>query len=222
MWRIAMKPGRPLAFGKRGAARSFIGLAGQPGIELRHLPASSCARSSCARRASTQSRRTRIAARADFDWPRARRAARVPARKMERAAAGSISIRRRTRRCSPRPRGPTAWSTIPPGRRSARATWCSSCRIRSCTGEDQTPFLRRRCASRLGSRGEELDVPPDVDHGGRRCARSCSARGGAWQSALAPEQGGAQRGEPGHGGRPTAPRQARATKWRSFPPVTGG
>jgi molybdopterin molybdotransferase len=37
MWRIAMKPGRPLAFGRIGDA-AFIGLPGNPGLELRHLP----------------------------------------------------------------------------------------------------------------------------------------------------------------------------------------
>ena len=52
MWRIAMKPGRPLAFGTV-AEGVFHRPAGQPGVELRHLPDLRAARSCCAPRAST-------------------------------------------------------------------------------------------------------------------------------------------------------------------------
>jgi molybdopterin molybdotransferase len=67
MWRIAMKPGRPLAFGKIGKA-SFIGLPGNPVssfvtflIFVRPFLLKTQGRSSVEPKA--------IAARADFDWP---------------------------------------------------------------------------------------------------------------------------------------------------------
>ena len=67
MWRIAMKPGRPLAFGKIGKA-SFIGLPGNPVssfvtflIFVRPFLLKTQGRSTVEPKA--------IAARADFDWP---------------------------------------------------------------------------------------------------------------------------------------------------------
>ncbi len=67
MWRIAMKPGRPLAFGKVGSA-SFIGLPGNPVssfvtflIFVRPFLLKTQGQSETAPRA--------IDARADFDWP---------------------------------------------------------------------------------------------------------------------------------------------------------
>jgi molybdopterin molybdotransferase len=67
MWRISMKPGRPLAFGKIGKA-SFIGLPGNPVssfvtflIFVRPFLLKTQGRSSVEPKA--------IAARADFDWP---------------------------------------------------------------------------------------------------------------------------------------------------------
>ena len=74
---------------RRGAARAereahFIGLPGQPGVELRHLPAVRAAV-----HPALPGRRPGGAAalsplRADFDWTEARCAARIPARKIER------------------------------------------------------------------------------------------------------------------------------------------
>jgi molybdopterin molybdotransferase len=69
MWRIAMKPGRPLAFGRVGAA-SFIGLPGNPVssfvtflIFVRPFLLRTQGIAQVAPHA--------LAARADFDWPEA-------------------------------------------------------------------------------------------------------------------------------------------------------
>ncbi|MGH9810837.1 MAG: molybdopterin molybdotransferase MoeA, partial [Terriglobia bacterium] len=67
MWKIAMKPGRPLAFGKVGKA-AFIGLPGNPVssfvtflIFVRPFLLKT--------QGQTQTRPRTIHARADFDWP---------------------------------------------------------------------------------------------------------------------------------------------------------
>ena len=98
MWKIAMKPGRPLAFGRVGECAAFIGLPGNPVssfvtflIFVRPflLQDAGPRRGRAARH--RRARRFRLA--------RARRAARIPARKMERAGRAGPVSRRRIRRC---------------------------------------------------------------------------------------------------------------------------
>ncbi len=212
MWRIAMKPGRPLAFGKVGAA-AFIGLPGNPVssfvtflIFVRPFLLKMQGRTGVEARAPPGARRFRLA--------RARLEARVPARKMEREGRARPLSRRRIRRCSPPPRGPTAWSTTPPARPSARATACASCRTRSFSRESESPLFRRPArAARRRRRGARA---PGRRRHRRRAAQAPRAPRRRLGERVRREAPGARGGEPGHG-EPGFARCARATRSPSFP-----
>ena len=77
MWQIAIKPGKPLAFGEVDRATAAIRRSSSACPAIRY-PASSpsccsCGRSCCGCRAWPTWRRRRIAMRADFAWPKADR-----------------------------------------------------------------------------------------------------------------------------------------------------
>ena len=101
-WQIAIKPGKPLAFGdhppcrwQRGAAHRP---ARQPGVELRHLPA---VRDDGAARDAGRTRwpAAGLAAACRLRLAAARQAARIPARAASMPAAVSICFRTRAPAC---------------------------------------------------------------------------------------------------------------------------
>ena len=124
---------------------------------------------------SQRARRLRLAA--------ARRAARVPARKMETRRAGCTLTRRRMARCSPRPPGPTAWSTTRPRTRSAGVT-CAFSALRGAVSVRVKVLFSPACASSSAPRARRSSCPrglrrwPPCAHteGPRRCLRRRSPR----------------------------------------------
>ena len=88
LWQIAMKPGKPLAFGEvlrgDGSSAWFIGLPGNPVSSF--VTFLLAVRPFLLRlQGATRLAPRPIAMRADFDWPQARPPARVPARAPQRA-----------------------------------------------------------------------------------------------------------------------------------------
>ena len=177
MWKISMKPGRPLAFGRIGAC-AFIGLPGNPVSSFVTFLISS-GRSCCAPRAVRSGRASD--GRADFDWSDRIRGANSCASSGTQTA-GSIFIRRRIR-CSRRPRGPTDWWTIHRTMRSAEATACVS-GIRGALLVKVKVLFFAALRESIGVASEEVDLPGETSTVAALRAHS-AARGGAWTSALA-------------------------------------
>ena len=69
LWQIAMKPGKPFAYGKVGAS-AFHRPARQSGFELRHLPAAGAALPAQAAGRDAAGAAARVQLPAHFDWPR--------------------------------------------------------------------------------------------------------------------------------------------------------
>ena len=70
LWQIAMKPGKPLRLRRRCGERALHRPAGQPGLQLRHLPAAGAAVPAEAAGRDAAWRRARVQLPAHFDWPR--------------------------------------------------------------------------------------------------------------------------------------------------------
>ena len=137
LWRIALKPDRPLAFGAvrraDGGEASFIGLPGNPVSQLRDLrPLRPAVRAAAARRDRGHAARACTAG--GFRLAEARRPVDVPARVVNVSGGGWISLRtswpgrRHLDGC-----GRRAVSTTRRSRPSGKAIWCGSCRFRSCS-----------------------------------------------------------------------------------------
>ena len=190
-----MKPGRPLAFGKVGNA-SFIGLPGNPVSSF--VTFLIFVRPFLLRRRAFGNRAEGHRGARGLRLARAGHAARVPARKMERARADWICTRRRIRRCSPPPPGPTAWSTT---RRSTAIAERRHGALPAVYGavrdEGDCSFFRQRARAASATDSEAIELA-GRRHDRRRRARASRARGGAWAETLA-ETRAPRRGKPGHG-----------------------
>ena len=175
LWQIAIKPGKPLAFGEvrrgDGCAR-----AGSSACRATRCRASSpscwrCGRCCCALQGAPAAPPRRLPLRADFDWPRpdrrreflrVRRNADGGARAVPEPELGRADLGRLGRR---------------PGRQPARAghpraaTRCASCRSRSWLRDEGPGALLRLAARGAGRRRDASSCRP-----ARTRRRACATR----------------------------------------------
>ena len=193
MWRIAMKPGRPLAF---GSVKKIVlhRTAGQPGLELRDIPDLRAAvppEDPGSRRSGSKS----IVARADFDWPEPD--ARREFLRVKWNAQGGLDLY---------PTQDSAVSHRPPGRRPGRQS------RRACDSQRRSGALPALFGAVLVK--VKVLFSPTCASGsarGRRSSRSrirrapwracgCISCGAAARGTGARRhEGGTRRGQPGHG-----------------------
>lgn len=138
LWQIAMKPGKPFAYGTVGKAH-FMGLPGNPVssfVTFAVLVRPFVLRLQGVRDIASK----KIAATARFDWPKADKR-REFLRVRQHPMAGWSCSTTKARACSPRRPGAMAWWTTPQARPLRWATPCNTSLFRSCCNEDHRPLL---------------------------------------------------------------------------------
>ena len=183
LWQIAIKPGKPLAFGAGPARRRhgwFIGLPGNPVSSfVTFLLAGAAVPAAAAGRDATGAR-GRSPLRADFDWPRPDR--RREFLRVRRNAQGGLDL-------FPNQSSGVLTSTVwgdglidnPAGQAIARGDPVATCRSRSCCRADPLGVpprglpARRRPSSSRGAPMSSSTVTVQVRYL-LRCARRSAAR----------------------------------------------
>ena len=155
MWRIAMKPGRPLAFGS--VKRSFfIGLPGNPVssfVTFLIFVRPFLLKTQGLAEVAQKHRRARGFRLAEPD-------ARREFLRVKWNAQGGLDLYpTQDSAVLTSTAWATAWSTIPPRMRFAKAIRCASCLIRSCTGESESAVFRQPArAARHGGGGRRVPI----------------------------------------------------------------